>query len=52
MEANQAALARLLAGLLNRCRGRVYLGLTELGESGFEERGVLVRAFQQALQEK
>lgn len=52
VEANQAALARLLAGLLNRCRGRLYLGLTELGESGFEERGVLVRAFQQALQEK
>jgi superfamily I DNA/RNA helicase len=52
VEANNATLARLLSGLLNRCRGRIYLGLTELGESGFEQRGALVRAFQHVLQEK
>ena len=52
VEANNATLARLLTGLLRRCRGRIYLGLTELGESGYEQRGVLIRAFQQVLQEK
>jgi hypothetical protein len=40
------ALARLASGLLHRCRARVYLGLSELGESGFEQRGDLLRAFQ------
>lgn len=49
VEANSAALARLLSGLLRRCRGRVFLGLTELGESGYEQRGVLLRAFNQVL---
>jgi hypothetical protein len=52
VDANNATLARLLTGLLRRCRGRIYLGLTELGESGYEQRGVLIRAFQQVLQEK
>lgn len=52
VDANNASLARLLTGLLRRCRERVTLGLTELGESGYEQRGVLVRAFQQVLQEK
>jgi hypothetical protein len=49
---NSANLARVLTGLLRRCRRRIYLGLTELGESGYEQRGVLVRAFQQVMQEK
>jgi hypothetical protein len=52
VEANNATLARLITGLLRRCRSRLILGLTELGESGYEQRGVLVRAFQQVLQEK
>ena len=52
VDANNATLARLLTGLLRRCRGRIYLRLTELGESGYEQRGVLIRAFQQVLQEK
>jgi len=52
VQANQANLARLLTGLLRRCRERLFLGLTELGESGYEQRGALVRAFQQVLQEK
>ncbi len=49
--ANQAALARLTTGLLRRCKDRLYLGLSELGESGFEQRGVLLKAFQRVLQE-
>jgi hypothetical protein len=52
VEANNANLARLLTGLLRRCRRQLYLGLTELGESGYEQRGVLVRAFQQVMQEQ
>jgi hypothetical protein len=52
VDANNATLARLLTGLLRRCREHITLGLTELGESGYEQRGVLVRAFQQVLQEK
>ncbi|MBI4730785.1 MAG: hypothetical protein HY781_01410 [Chloroflexi bacterium] len=46
------ALARLVTGLLRRCGSRVYLGLSDLGESGFEQRGGLVRAFQRVLQEE
>jgi hypothetical protein len=48
--ASDAAMARVVAGLLARCRERVYLGLSELGESGFEQRGELLRAFQKVLQ--
>ena len=49
VEANNQTLARLLNGLLSRCRGRLYLGLTELGESGYEQRGALLRAFNRVL---
>ena len=44
------AMARLIAGLLHRCRERVYLGLAELSETGFEQRGELLRAFQKVIQ--
>jgi hypothetical protein len=44
LESNQAALGRLVSGLLHRCRERVYLGLSDLGESGFEQRGPLLKA--------
>jgi hypothetical protein len=42
-------MSRLIGGLLRRCRERVYLGLAELGEAGFEQRGELLRAFQKLL---
>ncbi len=42
--ANQESLARLISGLLRRCRRRVYLGISDLGESGFEQRGPLLKA--------
>ena len=47
---SQEAMARLISGLLHRCRERVYLGLAELGETGFEQRGELLRAFQRVIQ--
>lgn len=46
------SLARLAGGLLARCREKIYLGLAYLGETGFEQRGVLLRAFQKALQNR
>jgi hypothetical protein len=38
-------------GLLSRCREKVYLAILELGETGFEQRGTLLRAFQKVVQE-
>jgi len=46
---SKEAMARLISGLLLRCRERVYLGIAELGESGFEQRGELLRAFQKVI---
>jgi hypothetical protein len=51
VETSRIAMARVVSGLLHRCRARVYLCLSELGESGFEQRGDLLRAFQRVLQE-
>jgi hypothetical protein len=42
--ANQQTLARLITGLLRRCGSRVFLGLSDLGEAGFEQRGPLLKA--------
>jgi hypothetical protein len=42
--ANQQTLAHLVTGLLRRCRSRLFLGLSDLGESGFEQRGPLLKA--------
>ncbi|MCG2739837.1 MAG: hypothetical protein L6300_06315 [Syntrophaceae bacterium] len=49
VRASQESMARLVSGLLRRCRERVYLGLAELGETGFEQRGELLKAFQKVL---
>ena len=51
VQVSTEAMARLTSGLLLRCRERIYLGISELGESGFEERGELLRAFQRVLAE-
>jgi len=48
-ETRQEALYRLAAGLIRRCRRRIFLGLCELGEQGYEQQGQLLRAFQQVL---
>ncbi|MBL8103823.1 MAG: hypothetical protein JNM02_14920, partial [Anaerolineales bacterium] len=45
------SLARLVGGLLSRCREKIILAMSDLGESGFEGRGVLLRAFQKVLQQ-
>ena len=47
--ARQAALHRLTLGLLRRCRKSLYLGLSELGEQGYEQQGPLLKAMQRVL---
>ena len=47
--ARQVALGRLILGLVRRCRKRVYLGVAELGEQGYEQRGALLQAIQRML---
>ena len=47
--AQTESLARLVRGLLSRCREKVYLAIADLGETGFEQRGTLLRAFQKVL---
>jgi hypothetical protein len=48
--AETEALARTMAGLLSRCRRKIVLALSDVGEAGFEQRGTLLRAFQRVLQ--
>lgn len=47
--ASQAALYRLAAGLARRCRRKIYLGLSELSEQGYEHHGPLLMAVQRVL---
>ncbi|MBN1536098.1 MAG: hypothetical protein JW908_05150 [Anaerolineales bacterium] len=51
ISASQDTLARLTQGLLRRCRQKVYLGLSILGEQGYEQHGPLLSAFQRLLQQ-
>ena len=44
-----AAMYRLVLGLVRRCRVGVYLGFSELGEQGYEQRGKLLGAVQDML---
>jgi hypothetical protein len=49
VEANNGTLAKLTTGLIRRCREKLYLCISEFGESGYEQRGILLRAFNQVL---
>jgi len=49
VETRQNALYRLTLGLLRRCRRGIYLGLSELGEQGYEQKGPLLQAIQRVL---
>ncbi|GAB4527474.1 MAG: recombinase family protein [Anaerolineae bacterium] len=48
-EAQRRLLYRVTLGLIRRCRRRIYLGISDLGEQGFEQRGPLLYLFQQIL---
>ncbi len=45
----QQTLYRLTQGLLRRCKHRVYLGLSELGEGGYEHKGILLKNIDRSL---
>jgi hypothetical protein len=49
VEAREEALHRLVQGLIHRCRRGIYLGLSELGEQGYEQKGPLLQAIQRVL---
>jgi hypothetical protein len=44
-------LLTLTQGLLRRCRERVYLGLSDLGEGGYEQQGPLLKAIHRIMLE-
>ncbi|MCU0500076.1 MAG: hypothetical protein MUF87_22230 [Anaerolineae bacterium] len=46
VETSQDGLYRLILGLIRRCRKRINLGWSELGEQGYEQRGALLDAIQ------
>jgi hypothetical protein len=50
VNAETESLARLVGGLLSRCREKLFLALADLSETGFEQRGTLLKAFQKILQ--
>jgi superfamily I DNA/RNA helicase len=52
VQADQEALHRLVVGLLRRCRWKVYLGLSEYSEQGYEQRGPLLKAFWRLLRQE
>jgi hypothetical protein len=49
VEAERATLYRLVLGLARRCRKKIYLGISELSEEGYEQKGPLLQAIQAAL---
>lgn len=46
---NRQTLRRLILALTRRCRKAIYLGYSELSESGFEQRGLLLEAVHDAM---
>jgi len=46
VEYSRQSLYCLITGLLRRCRHGIFLGLSELNEQGYEQRGPLLMAFQ------
>jgi hypothetical protein len=50
--ANLETMTRLVLGLMRRCRNKVILGISNLGETGFEQRGRLLAAFQSVMHEE
>jgi hypothetical protein len=49
IEANRRQLAKLVQGLIRRCKKGIYLGICELDEQGYEEAGLLIRSIQDEL---
>lgn len=47
--ANRESLYRLSQGLIRRCRKKIYLGFSDIGPFGWEDRGPLMRAIHKVL---
>lgn len=45
-DANQEQMQRVISGLMNRCREKVYVYSVQVNERGSEQRGPLLQAFQ------
>ncbi len=50
-DTNSDTLSRLALGLVRRCRKGIFLGISELNEQGYEQRGPLYRALAHTLME-
>jgi superfamily I DNA/RNA helicase len=50
-KANIDTMGRLVLGLVRRCRQKIVLCTSRVGESGFEQRGPLLSAFQTVLED-
>jgi hypothetical protein len=50
LSAAHETLRRLTIGLLNRCRKRVYIGMSALDIRGYENRGLMIRVINEAWQ--
>ncbi len=48
---NLLNMTQLMSGLLHRCRERLVLALSSLNDSGFEQRGPMLRAFQRVIEQ-
>ena len=48
-QTRQETMRRVLLGLIRRTRRRIYLGISDYGESGFEQRGALLNVINQVL---
>ncbi len=49
-EVRRRMLHNVAVGLLRRCRKQVHLGIADLGEEGYEQRGDLLNVFQRIVQ--
>ena len=50
VNANQENLYRLTLGLMRRCTQKIYMGVSGLGETGYEYQGMLMTTLQRVLQ--
>jgi superfamily I DNA/RNA helicase len=50
-EYRQETLHRLTRGLIRRCRRKIHLGISQLGEQGYEQQGPLLQAVQRVLRQ-
>ena len=49
LEASRQSLHTLITGLIRRCREGIFLGISALGEQGYEHKGQLIKALDRAL---